>query len=74
MNGWVNNKYIDMKKFNGFEEYLIIEGLKEIAASMKTGIAKTEAEGRVPLMTSGYIDMVVKDTIDKVNKLTKKTK
>jgi hypothetical protein len=36
----VNNKYIDMKKFNGFEAYLILEGLKEVAASMKEGIEK----------------------------------
>ena len=63
-----------MKKFNGFEAYLILEGLKEVAASMKEGIVKTEAEGKLPLMTTGYVDMVIKDAVDKVNSLTLKQK
>ena len=63
-----------MKKFNGFEAYLILEGLKEVAASMKEGIEKTLAEGKRPLMTTGYVDMVVKDAIEKVNSLTIKQK
>lgn len=63
-----------MKKFNGFEAYLILEGLKEVAASMKEGIEKTEAEGKLPLMTTGYVDMVIKDAVEKVNSLTVKQK
>lgn len=63
-----------MKKFNGFEAYLILEGLKEVAASMKDGIIKVEAEGEMPLMTTGYVDMVVKDAVEKVNNLTVKQK
>jgi hypothetical protein len=63
-----------MKKFNGFEAYLILEGLKEVSASMKEGIEKTLAEGKRPLMTTGYVDMVVKDAIEKVNNLTIKTR
>jgi len=63
-----------MKKFNGFEAYLILEGLKEVAASMKEGIEKTLAEGKMPLMTTGYVDMVIKDAIEKVNNLTTKTR
>ncbi len=63
-----------MKKFNGFEAYLILEGLKEVAASMKEGIEKTLAEGKRPLMTTGYVDMVVKDAVEKVNSLTIKQK
>jgi hypothetical protein len=69
-----NNKYIDMKKFNGFEAWLILEGLKEVSASMKEGIEKTLAEGKRPLMTTGYVDMVVKDAVEKVNSLTIKQK
>jgi hypothetical protein len=61
-----------MKKFNGFEAYLILEGLKEVSASMKEGIEKTLAEGKMPLMTTGYVDMVIKDAIEKVNSLTLK--
>ena len=63
-----------MKKFNGFEAYLILEGLKEVAASMKEGIEKTEAEGKLPLMTTGFVDMIVRDTVEKVNSLTLKEK
>jgi len=63
-----------MKKFNGFEAYLILEGLKEVEASMKEGIEKTEAEGKLPLMTTGYVDMIVKDAIEKVNSLNIKQK
>jgi hypothetical protein len=63
-----------MKKFNGFEAYLILEGLKEVAASMKNGIEATLADGKMPLMTTGYVDMVVKETIEKVNSLTLKQK
>jgi hypothetical protein len=63
-----------MKKFNGFEAYLILEGLKEVSTSMKEGIEKTLAEGKMPLMTTGYVDMVIKDAVEKVNSLTVKQK
>jgi hypothetical protein len=63
-----------MKKFNGFEAYLILEGLKEVSASMKEGIEKTLAEGKMPIMTTGYVDMIVAETIEKVNSLTLKNK
>ena len=63
-----------MKKFNGFEAYLILEGLKEVSASMKEGIEKTLAEGKMPIMTTGYVDMIVAETIEKVNNLTLKNK
>lgn len=63
-----------MKKFNGFEAYLILEGLKEVAVSMKSGIEQTLADGKMPLMTTAYVDMVVKETIEKVNSLTLKQK
>ena len=63
-----------MKKFNGFEAYLILEGLKEVSASMKEGIEKTLTEGKMPLMTTGYVDMVIKDAVEKVNSLTVKQK
>ena len=63
-----------MKKFNGFEAWLILEGLKEVSTSMKEGIEKTLAEGKRPLMTTGYVDMVIKDAVEKVNSLTLKQK
>ena len=63
-----------MRKFNLFEAHLILEGLKEVAASMKEGIEKTEAEGKLPLMTTGFVNMIVKDAVEKVNSLTLKQK
>jgi hypothetical protein len=63
-----------MKKFNGFEAYLIIEGLKLAAEDMKQGIEETLANGKNPIMTTGYVDMIVAETIEKVNSLTLKQK
>ncbi len=63
-----------MKKFNGFEAWLILEGLKLASEDMKQGIEQTLANGKMPLMTTGYVDMVIKDTIEKVNSLTIKQK
>ena len=63
-----------MAKFNGFEKYLIVEGLKEVGASMKEGIRKAEAEGKIPLMTEGYVDMVIADTLAKLEGFSIKEK
>ena len=59
-----------MTKFNGFEKYLIVEGLNKLATEMKAEIRNLEEEGKRPLMTTGYIDMVLKDTLDKVTNFT----
>ena len=63
-----------MKKFNGFEAWLILEGLKLAAEDMKQGIEQTLSNGKMPLMTTGYVDMVIKDAVEKVNSLTLKQK
>ena len=63
-----------MKKFNGFEAWLILEGLKLASEDMKQGIEQTIANGKMPLITTGYVDMVIKDVIEKVNSLTVKQK
>jgi hypothetical protein len=63
-----------MKKFNGFEAYLILEGLKEVAIQMKASIEDTEKQGKLPLMTTGYVDMIVAETVEKVKSLTLKQK
>jgi hypothetical protein len=63
-----------MKKFNGFEAWLILEGLKLASEDMKQGIEQTIANGKMPLMTTGYVDMVIKDAVEKVNSLTIKQK
>jgi hypothetical protein len=63
-----------MKKLNGFESYLVVEGLNKVAAEMKADIVKMESEGKRALMTEGYIDMIVKDALEKINSFTVKQK
>ena len=41
---------------------------------MKQGIEQAIANGKIPLMTTGYVDMVIKEAVDKVNSLTLKQK
>lgn len=62
-----------MKKFNGFEKYLLEEGLKLVMEQMKVDIRKVEKSGNNALMTEGYVDMVGKETLDKLISLTKKS-
>ena len=55
-----------MAKFNGFEKYLLVQGLERVALEMKADIRDLEESGKNPLMTVGYVEMVVKDTLDKL--------
>lgn len=63
-----------MVKLNGFENYLIVEGLNKLADEMKADIRATEEAGKRPLMTTGYVDMVVKEALEKINSFTIKQK
>lgn len=63
-----------MKKLNGFERYLIITGLSMVKEKMKSDIDKVESAGKMPMMTKGYVDMVIEETLDKVSGLSKKVK
>jgi hypothetical protein len=63
-----------MKKLNGFESYLVIEGLNAIRNEWKKDIKEVEAQGKNALMTADYIDMVVSETIEKIKALTLKQK
>ena len=63
-----------MKKLNGFESWLITEGLNAIRNEWKKDIKEIEAQGKNPLMTADYADMVITETIDKIKALTKKQK
>jgi hypothetical protein len=62
-----------MKKFNGFEKYLLEQGLKMVMEQMKEDIRKVESEGKNSPMTEGYVDMVGKETLEKLVSLTKKS-
>jgi len=57
-------------KFNGFEKYLIIQGLNIVKEQAKTEIREAIAKGEMPIMTEDFIDITVKEALDKLNKLT----
>lgn len=61
-----------MKKLNGFESYLVIEGLALLKEAWKKDIEEVRAKGKNPLMTEGYVDMVINDAIAKIKLLTLK--
>ena len=63
-----------MSKFNGFEKYLLVQGLERVALEWKADIRNTEESGKSPLMTIDYVDMVVRDTLDKLVFFTIKQK
>ena len=61
-----------MSKFNGFESHLLETGLKNVSEQMKEDIRKVEAEGKNALMTEGYVDMIIQETLEKLEKFTSK--
>ena len=63
-----------MAKFNGFEKYLIVQGVERVALEMKAEIRDIEERGKNPLMTIGYVEMVMKELLDKVISFTIKEK
>jgi hypothetical protein len=63
-----------MKKLNGFESYLVIEGLNNLKEEYKKDIRRIVKEGKNPLMTETYIEIVVNETINKIKQLTLKQK
>ena len=63
-----------MKKLNEFESYLVIEGLGMLKDAWKKDIREVELQGKNPLMTMDYVDMVVSETIEKIKALTLKQK
>lgn len=63
-----------MKKFNGFEAHLIEQGLKMYITEIINDIVNAEKDGRRPLMTTGYVRMLERDTLEKLKNLTLKEK
>jgi predicted transcriptional regulator len=63
-----------MKKFNGFEGFLIQEGLKKVMEDMIAEIEKAEANGKRPIMTAGFVMMTMEELVKKVGEMTKKEK
>lgn len=63
-----------MKKLNGFESYLVLEGLAVMKKAMTEDIEKIKAEGKNPIVTVEYLDMTINETINKIKALTLKQK
>jgi len=63
-----------MKKFNGFEKHLLEKGLEMVMEQMKSDIREIEDKGKNALMTEGYVDMIGKETLEKLVNLTLKQK
>ena len=63
-----------MTKLNGFEKYLIVTGVERVALEMKADIRNIEESGKNPLMTIGYVEMVMKDLLSKVDSFSIKEK
>jgi len=61
-----------MAKLNGFESHLAINGLIKVGEEIKADIQETIRRGKNPLMTEGYVDMVVNDAINKIKLFTLK--
>jgi hypothetical protein len=59
-----------MKKLNGFESYIVIEGLLKVKSDMINDIKELEAKGLNSMMTEGYVDRVVNEAIEKIKVLT----
>jgi hypothetical protein len=63
-----------MEKLTGFEKYLVIEGLQLVKEKMKAEIDQAEGNGKIPLMTKGYIDMVIDGAENKIPSFSIKEK
>jgi len=61
-----------MKKFNGFENWIITEAVKHFIATQEASVVKMEKQGKNSLFAPGYFTMVGEDVLSHVDDLTKK--
>jgi hypothetical protein len=54
-------------KLNEFEKYLIVNGLEHVEVQMKLEIKVAIDNGKRPLMTEDYVEMMMKELKDKLN-------
>lgn len=50
-----------MSKLNGFEKFLINDGLDKVQADMIVQIEAAEKAGKTPIMTKGFVEMTIND-------------
>ena len=63
-----------MKKLNEYQASIIKAGLEMWARELKLEIAEVEAAGKNPIMTRGFVDMQIAETLEAIKLLTKRSK
>jgi hypothetical protein len=63
-----------MKKLNEYQASIIKSGLEMWARELKLEIAEAEAAGKNPIMTRGFVDMQLAETLEAIKLLTKRNK
>jgi hypothetical protein len=64
-----------MKKFNGFESYLIEEALADLMQKKEAEVLEYRDKDKRCIFAEGYFTMVIEELIDKVvNDMTRKQK
>jgi hypothetical protein len=63
-----------MKKFNGFERWVLTEALTTWCDQFEAQVLADEADGHNSLFAPGYATLITKDLLDKVNDNTAKAK
>jgi hypothetical protein len=53
-------------ELNGFEMYLLIQGLNVVRQDMIEDIKKLQIEGKTPLWTEGYVNMICDELAKKL--------
>lgn len=61
-----------MKKFNGFENWIITEAVNHFITLQEASVTAMEKQGKNSLFAPGYFTMVGKDLLRHVDDLTKK--
>jgi hypothetical protein len=61
-----------MNKLNVFENYLLSEGLKLFTEQMRADVKAYEDNGKMPVYTISYVDMIERELLEKLNDMTKK--
>ena len=63
-----------MRKFNGFENYIITQALEYWVDAAEKDIVEQQRQGKNSLIAPGYFTMVVKELKEKVQDMTLKDK
>jgi hypothetical protein len=63
-----------MKKFNGFERWVLTEALTTWRDQFEAQVLAAEEDGQNSLFAPGYATLITKDLLDKIDSNTAKAK